>query len=65
MFRRVVSTHRGIDGAGVLTVTKRAGKEEVLMSFTEELLLLLIHTEAGNDFPGLSALLLDGRISGR
>lgn len=42
------------------TVTKHAEKEEVVMSFTKDVLLGQIHTEAGNDFPGPSLLLLGG-----
>lgn len=52
--------HWGNDGTNMLTVSKHAEKEEVLISFTEELLLLQIRTVAGNDFPGPSVLLLDG-----
>lgn len=44
----------------MLTVSKHAEKEEAPTSFTEELLLLQIHTEAGTDFPGPSVRLLDG-----
>lgn len=47
-------------GTNMLTATKHAEKEEVVMSFTKELLLSQIHTVAGNDFPGPSLLLLDG-----
>lgn len=36
----------------MLAAATHAEKAEVLMSFPEELLLLQIHTVAGNDFPG-------------
>lgn len=50
----------GASGTNMLTVTKHAEKEELVMSFTKELLLSQIHTVEGNYFPGPSALLLDG-----
>lgn len=51
----------GASGTNMLTVTKHAEKEELVMSFTKELLLSQIHTVEGNDFPGPSAMLLDGQ----
>lgn len=51
----------GASGTNMLTVTKHAEKEELVMSFTKELLLLQIHTVEGNDFPGPSTMLLDGQ----